>query len=67
MKPVTGDRGRSRGKGSHEVHILCDSSSTELARFGVTGHPSKDMSWKMLREVEETLAPWFGEKWTEKR
>lgn len=55
-----------RGKGSHAMYLLLDSSGAEVERFGLTGHGSNDLSWRMLTRLEERLAPIFGEKWTEK-
>ena len=54
-----------RGKGSHEIYVLVDSSGTEAARFGLTGHP-RELSWTVLTRLEERLAPLFGEKWMER-
>ncbi|MGH3546379.1 MAG: hypothetical protein ACRDPW_10730 [Mycobacteriales bacterium] len=59
-------QGGSRGKGSHEQWALLDQDGNEVAHVGFTGHP-KDLSWKLLRRFEETLAPWFGENWMEQR
>jgi hypothetical protein len=55
-----------RGKGSHRLYALIDANGHEVARFGLTDHP-KDLSWPLLRRIEDGLAPWFGEKWMEKR
>lgn len=55
-----------RGKGSHRLYALVDSSGVQVARFGVTDHP-RELSWTVLRTLEEGLAPLFGEKWMEKR
>jgi hypothetical protein len=55
-----------RGKGSHRIYALVDSSGEEVARFGLTGH-RRDLSRKLLTELETALTPWFGDKWTEKR
>ncbi len=54
-----------RGKGSHQIYALPDSSGEEVVRFGLTRH-ARDLSWEVLRALEERLAPWFGEKWTER-
>jgi hypothetical protein len=54
-----------RGKGSHEIYALADSDGTEVARFGLTGH-ARDLSWGVLRRLEERLEPHFGERWTER-
>ena len=54
------------GKGSHQIYALVDESGSEIARFGLTGHP-RDLSWTVLNQLEATLAPWFGEEWTEKK
>lgn len=37
-----------------------DSSGHEVARFGLTGH-ARDLSWGVLRTLEDGLAPWFGQ------
>lgn len=54
-----------RGKGSHQIWRLVNSDGDEVARFGLTDHP-RDLSWRILRELEAHLAPWFGSKWMEK-
>ncbi|MGQ0777326.1 MAG: hypothetical protein ACT4NY_23405 [Pseudonocardiales bacterium] len=55
-----------RGKGSHRMYQLLDDAGTELARYGLTDHP-RDLSWSLLRAVEDGLAPWLGQNWTEKK
>ena len=50
-----------RGKGSHRIFVLA-----EVARFGLTDHP-RELSWTVLRQMEDGLAHLFGEKWMEKR
>ncbi len=55
-----------RGKGSHRVFALEDSTGSEVARFGLTGHP-RDLSWKLLAELEEALSDLFGARWMENR
>lgn len=54
-----------RGKGSHQLYVLVDSSGKEAARFGLTGHP-RELSWTVLTRLEERLAALFGEKWMER-
>jgi hypothetical protein len=54
-----------RGKGSHQIWMLVESDGREVARFGLTDHP-QDLSWTILRRLEEHLAPTFGTKWMEK-
>jgi hypothetical protein len=54
-----------RGKGSHEIYVLVDSSGSEVERFGLTGH-ARELSWTVLARLEERLAPLFGEKWMER-
>ena len=56
-----------RGKGSHRIYALANSAGTEVSRFGLTSHGSKELSWTVLRALEEGLAHLFGDKWTEKR
>ncbi len=55
-----------RGKGSHRIFAVFDSTGAELARFGITGR-NKDLSWTVLKNVETDLADIFGEKWLEER
>ena len=56
-----------RGKGSHTMYILVrDDDDTEVANFGLTGHP-KDLSRSMMHKIEDQLESQFGKKWTEKR
>jgi hypothetical protein len=54
-----------RGRGSHQIYALVDSSGAEVGRFGLTGHP-RELSWTVLTRLEERLAPLFGEKWMER-
>ena len=54
-----------RGKGSHQIYALEDSDGKEAARFGLTGH-RRDLSRHVLEQLEERLAPLFGERWTER-
>jgi hypothetical protein len=55
-----------RGRGSHRIYALTDSSDSEVARFGITGH-ARDVSWTVLTAIEEGLEHLFGEKWMENR
>jgi len=55
-----------RGKGSHEVYVVLDPRGVEVGRFTITGH-SRELSWTVLRSIEESLAHLFGEKWMEER
>ena len=55
----------ARGKGSHQIYVLVDSSGVEVGRFGLTGH-RRELSWTVLTRLEERLAPLFGEKWMER-
>lgn len=55
-----------RGKGSHRMYAVVAVDGSEVARFGLTDHPT-DLSWPLMRRLEDGLAPWFGEKWMEKR
>lgn len=57
-----------RGKGSHHIYAVLDADGNEVGRFGLTDHGSKDVSWKVLREVESALAGLFEDtRWMEKR
>jgi hypothetical protein len=51
-----------RGKGSHRIYVLEDSSGARVGNFGLTGHP-KVLSWTVLERLEERLAPLSGERW----
>ncbi|MFP5021988.1 hypothetical protein [Pseudonocardia phyllosphaerae] len=53
-----------RGKGSHRHHVVLDGSGAVVGRFVLTDHP-RELSWVVLRNVENDLAPLFGEKWME--
>ncbi|MGH3854496.1 MAG: hypothetical protein ACRDR6_13575 [Pseudonocardiaceae bacterium] len=55
-----------RGKGSHRLYRLVYAGGSEVVRFGVTDHPG-DVSWLVLRRLEERLEPVFGEDWTERQ
>jgi hypothetical protein len=55
-----------RGKGSNRLYVIEDAAGAEVARFGLTGH-ARDLSWTVLRQLEDGLERLFGEKWTEKR
>jgi hypothetical protein len=55
-----------RGKGSHRLYVVVDADMVEVGRFSLTGH-SRELSWTVLRSVEEALAPLFGDKWMEER
>lgn len=55
-----------RGKGSHQIHVLLDSADREAGRFTITDHGSKDVSWGVLRTIEDGLAGVLGERWMEK-
>jgi hypothetical protein len=39
-----------RGRGSHEVYVLADSSGSEVERFGLTGN-ARELSWKVLTRL----------------
>ncbi|MGH3615353.1 MAG: hypothetical protein ACRDRK_22705 [Pseudonocardia sp.] len=56
-----------RGKGSHQIHVLLDAEDHEVGRFSITDHGSKDVSWGVLRTIEEGLADLLGgARWMEK-
>jgi hypothetical protein len=54
-----------RGKGSHRLFAVEDRDGNEVARYGLTGH-ARDLSWTLLREVEDGLAHLFGEGWMDR-
>lgn len=56
---------QGRGKGSHRIFIITDADDHEVARFGLTGH-DRELSWTVLRQIEDGLAHLFGERWTER-
>jgi hypothetical protein len=55
-----------RGKSSHRIYRLLDASGAEVGRFGLTDHP-RELSWQVMRGLEDGLAHLFGEKWMEQR
>lgn len=55
-----------RGKGSHQIHVILDAQGREVGRFSVTDHGSTDVSWGVLRTIEDGLAGLLGDKWMEK-
>lgn len=55
-----------RGNGSHRISVVRDQQGNEITRFGATGH-SRELSWKMLRDIEARLEHLFGEKWMEEK
>lgn len=54
-----------RGKGSHQMYRLVDPDDAVVGQFTVPQHP-RELSWTVLRSIEDGLAPLFGEKWMEK-
>jgi hypothetical protein len=54
-----------RGKGSHHVFSITDSTGKEVARFSLTGH-NRDLSWTVMRQIEDGLAHLWGGRWTER-
>ena len=54
-----------RGKGSHRTYVVLDSAGDEAGRFGLTVH-TKDVSWTVLRQIEDDLAHLFGDRWMER-
>lgn len=55
-----------RGKGSHQLYAVVDEHGTHLDRFVVPQHP-RELSWLVLRSIEDGLAPLFGARWMEER
>jgi len=54
-----------RGKGSHRIYILEDTDGNERGRFGLTDH-GRELSWTVLRNLEDGLTGELGENWMEK-
>jgi len=65
VRQLTDKRGRSRGKGSHEMWAVFDASGNELARGSVTRHPG-EMSWKVTRNFEADFEKLLGEGWMDR-
>ncbi|WP_046468977.1 hypothetical protein [Allosalinactinospora lopnorensis] len=57
---------KGRGKGSHHVYVIRGANGGEVGRFSLTDH-SKEVSWTVLRSIDDGLVHLFGEKWLEKR
>jgi hypothetical protein len=55
-----------RGKGSHHIYCLRDDHGIEVGRFAITGH-SRELSWTVLRSIEDALTSLFGERWLEEK
>jgi hypothetical protein len=62
VEPITGPRGRARGKGSHVMWGVFDRDGNELARGSVTTHPG-DMSWTVTRNFEADFEDLLGKGW----
>jgi hypothetical protein len=58
--------GPGRGKGSHRLFLLLDQDELEVGRFTVPDH-ARELSWTVLRSIEEALAHGLGERWMEER
>ncbi|HEY4455405.1 MAG TPA: hypothetical protein VGN81_13930 [Pseudonocardiaceae bacterium] len=53
-----------RGKGSHRIYVVRDADDNEVGRFAVAGH-ARELSWPVLRNIENALAHLFGNRWME--
>lgn len=51
VRPLTG-----RGRGSHRIYALVDSSGAEVARFGLTTQ-RRYLSRRLFAEIEQALGP----------
>ncbi|MFE6388294.1 hypothetical protein [Nocardiopsis dassonvillei] len=54
-----------RGMRSHQHYVVVSTEGEELGYFGLADHP-KELSWTVLKGVEDSLKHLFGEKWMEK-
>lgn len=45
---------------------MLDADGAELARFAITGH-RREVSWTVLRNIEQALEHLFGAQWMEDR
>lgn len=54
-----------RGKGSHTIWVVLDTSGIEVGRVALTGHTG-DMSWTVTRSTESALELIFGQGWMDK-
>jgi hypothetical protein len=48
------------------LYRVLDADEMEVGRFALTLHP-RELSWTVLRSVEDALAHKFGERWMEER
>ncbi|WP_028663261.1 hypothetical protein [Saccharomonospora halophila] len=55
-----------RGKGSHLLYVVRDEHGDEVARFALTGH-ARELSWTVMRSIEDSLAHLLGEHWLEEQ
>lgn len=54
-----------RGKGSHSIWIVLDSSGREVGRVALTGHAGQQ-SQTVTRSNEQALEAAFGEGWLDR-
>jgi hypothetical protein len=55
-----------RGKGSHRLYLVLDADELEVGRISVPDH-ARELSWTVLRTIENALAHKFGERWMENK
>ncbi|RLK54148.1 hypothetical protein [Actinokineospora cianjurensis] len=55
-----------RGKGSHRLYLLLDEGGAEVGRIVVPDH-ARELSWTVLRSIEDALAHELGERWMEEK
>ncbi|QRK93883.1 hypothetical protein JQX30_29095 [Saccharopolyspora erythraea] len=65
-KELTVEQHNSLGKGSHQIYVIRDSEGDEVGRFGITGH-NREVSWTVMRSIEDSLKHLFGDSWMEEK
>lgn len=56
----------ARGKGSHRLYVVLGSDEGEVGRFAIPDH-ARELSWTVLRCIENALAPALGNRWMEEK
>jgi hypothetical protein len=48
------------------LYLVQDADQLEVGRFAVPDHP-RELSWTVLRSIEDALAHEFGGRWMEEK
>lgn len=56
----------ARGKGSHRLYVVLGLDDGEMGRFAIPDH-ARELSWTVLRSIEQALTPALGDRWMEEK